>query len=94
MIIRFDVAGEPAEFRRNWFTGRTELHIGGNVVLLESALNLSTQFSTKLTKVLKCRVGDHEISIEQTRPLLFVGARRHDYRVAIDGLIVTEQRGF
>ena len=75
IIIHFEVGGEPAEFRCNWFTCRPVIRMRGEEIFLENPLNLSTQFSTKLTKVVKCRIGDHEIAIEQTRPLLFAGIR-------------------
>ncbi len=94
MLIQFDVAGEPVEFYRNCFTGRAELRLRGEVVVLRSSLNLSTHFSLKLTRVLQHRLGEHEIAIEQTRPLLFAGLRPHEYRIAVDGVVVRQQRGY
>jgi hypothetical protein len=94
MVIQFDVAGEPVEFRRNWFTGRSELRMRGETVVLRSSLNPSTHFSMRLTRVLQHRLSNHEIAIEQTRPLLFAGFRPHDYRIAVDGVVVRQQRGY
>jgi len=94
MSIQFEVAGEPVEFYRNWFTGRSELRMLGETVVLRSSLNPSTHFSLRLTRVLQHRIGDHEITIEQTRPLLFAGFRTHDYQIAVDGVVVRQQRGY
>jgi hypothetical protein len=94
VLIRFDVAGEPVEFHRNWFSGHAELRMRGDVVLTRSAWDPATQFSLSLRKVMKYRLNGHEVTIEQVRPLFMAGVRPHDYRVLVDGAVVAEKRGY
>ena len=94
MRIQFDVADTPAEFRRDWFTGRVELRVAGQNISLQSALNPTTHFSLSLTEVWRHHVVGHEVVIEKVRPLLLAGLRPHAYRVLVDGQLVAEQRGY
>jgi hypothetical protein len=94
MLLCFEVAGEPVEFHRNWFTGRSELRVRDTVFPLQSPWDLTTHFNMSLTKVWKQRLGNHDVVIEHVRPLLFAGVRPHTYRVLVDGTAVAEQRGY
>jgi hypothetical protein len=84
MRIPFEVAGIPVEFRRNCFSGRAELLVGGEAVLLQSPLNPLSHFSLSLTRVWRQWVGDNEVLVEMVRPLLFAGFRPFVYRVFVD----------
>jgi hypothetical protein len=94
MLIRFEVAGETVEFYRNWFTGRTELRRGDRIIPLLSALDPTAHFSLTLTRVLQHRLGNHDITIEKVRPLLFAGFRPQSYRVLVDGVEVAQRSGY
>ena len=47
MQISFDIAGTPAEFRRQSSSGKAELLVGDDVVTLQSPLRVSTHFSSR-----------------------------------------------
>ena len=68
MQIAFDVAGTPAEFRRNDVTGRTELRLGEEIVELQSPYRLSAHFAVGTEQVWTCRANDHDIQIVKVRP--------------------------
>jgi hypothetical protein len=93
VLIRFDVDGQPVEFRRSWFTGRAELRHMGEVILLQNPLNPETHVSLSLTRTWTHRIGNHEVLIEKTRPLLFSAFRASDYRILVDGAVVAQSRG-
>src|SRR5579872_1208391 len=59
MLIRFQVDGEPAEFYRNWFTGRAELRLRGEAVPLQHALNPATHVSLTQARAWEHQVGQH-----------------------------------
>jgi hypothetical protein len=93
MMISFDVAGVPARFRRNAWTGSAELRVADDVVVLQSPLRLSTQFNVHTSVVWRHRAGEHDIVIEKVRPRLFGGFRPNVFTIAVDGKTVAEATG-
>src|SRR5215475_8725174 len=94
MQIEFTLDGAVAEFRRNWFTGRAELRIDGNVELLQSPLDPGTHFQLSLTRRWVRQYKGRDVVIEVIRPLLVAGFRPQTYRVFVDGACVAERRGY
>jgi hypothetical protein len=93
MQLTFDVDGTPAEFRRNPWTGRSELQVGGDVTMLESPLRFSTHFDFKTRTVWKQRAQDHEVEIVKVRPHAFGGLRSATYTVSVDDTVVADAHG-
>jgi hypothetical protein len=93
MVISFDVAGVPAEFRRNPHTGRAELRVGDEVIRLQSPYQLSTQFEFRTKRAWRCRVGEHDIEIVKTRPVMSGGVRPQSYTISVDNTVVAEATG-
>src|SRR5436309_12497944 len=75
MNISFDVAGLPAQFRRNLVTGEVQLEADGKVIRLQSPWNLRAHFSWSHTRTWRQKLGDHEVVIEQKRRLWLAGLR-------------------
>jgi hypothetical protein len=94
MRIEFTLDGVTAEFRRNWFTGRAELRVGGKTELLQSPLDLNTHVQLSLMKSWTRQCLGHEVHIEAVRPLLLSGFRPQTYRVLVDGAVVAERQGY
>jgi hypothetical protein len=94
MLIKFKAGDTPVTFYRNWFTGSSEVRAAGRALTLRSVLDPTTHFSFSLTRATKCMVGNHEIVIEQTRPLFLAGARPHRYRILVDGEVVARRHGY
>jgi hypothetical protein len=88
MKLSFDVAGMPAEFSRNFWTGRAELRVGDEVVSLQSAFRLSTHFELRTRRVWRKRIGQHEVEIVKIRPRLFPGFRSQSFTVSVDKSVV------
>jgi len=93
MEISFDVAGTPAEFRRKSTTGKAELLVRDEVVLLQDPSRLSTHFSFKTKQMWHCEVGDHVIEIVRVRPRFVGGARKSSYTVSVDTVQVAAAAG-
>ncbi|TAM55450.1 MAG: hypothetical protein EPN53_02895 [Acidobacteria bacterium] len=91
MRIEFTLGETPIEFRRDWFTGRAELLVGGHVVPLQSPFDPRTHFSFALTRIWRHRIAGHEVVIEKTRPRLVAGFRSQVYRVLVDGEVAAER---
>jgi hypothetical protein len=90
MQLTFDVAGTPAEFRRNRWTGRSELQVGSDVMTLQSPLRLSTHFDFKTRTVRKRRPNEHEVEIVKVRPRVLGGMRSASYTVSVDDTVVRD----
>ncbi|HEX3539848.1 MAG TPA: hypothetical protein VHT75_05330 [Acidimicrobiales bacterium] len=93
MKIDFEIAGVPARFVRNDWTGRAELVAGDETVCLQSPRELSTHFDVHTARVWRHRVGDHEVAIEVVRRRLFGGLRPMSFTVSVDGAVVAEATG-
>jgi hypothetical protein len=94
MDMHFDVDGKPARFRRNDWTGRAELSVGGETFSLQSPWNLGTHFRLSTRRTWSRRVGDHLIEIVKVRKRWFGGARRAAFTIRVDGNFVTQQEGW
>jgi hypothetical protein len=92
MEMTFDVDGQTAEFRRNPWTGRSELTVGSDVATLQSPFRFSTHFELSKRKVWKHRVGEHDVEIVRERSRFLGGMRPSDFRVSVDGRVVSEAR--
>jgi hypothetical protein len=90
MEVSFDVDGTPAEFRRNRWTGRSELQVGSDVMTLQSPLRLSTHFDFKTRTVWKRRANEHEVEIVKVRPHVLGGLRSTTYTVTVDDTVVAD----
>ena len=93
MLLRFDVAGTPAEFRWSGLTGSAVLDVGNETTQLQDPTNLSTHFRASTTRGWKHRVDGHDIEIVKVRPLFFAGLRRNHFTVKVDGAVVAESSG-
>jgi hypothetical protein len=93
MQIAFDVAGTPAEFRRNDVTGRTELRLGEEIVELQSPYRLSAHFAAGTEQVWTCRANDHDIQIVKVRPRVVGGLRDNSFTISVDDQVVAEAVG-
>lgn len=93
MDISFDIAGVPAEFRRNSNTGRAELHVGDDVIRLQSPYRPSTHFDLRTRQVWRRRVGEHDVEIVKVRPRMYGGARPNSYTISVDTTVVAEATG-
>jgi hypothetical protein len=94
MEIPFDIAGVPAEFRRNPHTGRTELRVGDDVIRLQSPYQLSTMFEFQKRRVWRRRVGEHDVEIVKIRSMMpYGGARAQSYTISVDKTVVAEATG-
>jgi len=93
MQLSFEVAGMPAEFRRNPWTGRAELRVGDDVVSLQSPFRLSAHFELRTRAVWRSRIGQHEIEIVKVRPRIFAGFRHQSFTIKVDKSIVAEATG-
>jgi hypothetical protein len=93
MEIAFSVDGRLLTFRRSAMTGRAELQVGDDITRLQSPLRLTTHFDFR-TRVVWCtRVGDHDVEVVKTRPLIFGGARNNSFTVSVDGVVVAKTMG-
>ena len=93
MQINFEVADVPAEFSWNNMTGKAELLVGDDVILLQSPLNPTTHVSFSLKHTWHHRGAGHQVEIEKRRPLFIAGFRPNAFTVKVDGVIVAEATG-
>lgn len=94
MEVRFDIAGVPAEFRRNPHTGRAELRVGDDVIRLQSPYQLSTMFEFQKRRVWRRRVGEHDVEIVKVRSMTpYGGARAQSYTISVDKTVVAKATG-
>lgn len=84
MQVAFEVDGSPAEFRRNQWTGRSELQVGEDVVCVQSPYRLSTHFDLHTKTEWRRRVGEHEIEIVKVRPRMLGGLSSSEYTISVD----------
>jgi len=94
MRIEFDVDGSPVEFRWNNWTGKTDLLVAAETIHLTDALDpQAVMFSYSLIRTWHCRIAEHEVEVEKTRPLFFAGLRPNKFTVKVDGQMVAQRRG-
>ena len=94
MKISFDIAGVPAEFRRSPNTGRVELRVAGDVILLQSPWQPSGWFDIRSTRVWRRRVGEHDVEIVKVRSMTPGGGTRpQSYTISVDDTVVAEAKG-
>jgi|GraSoiStandDraft_57_1057295.scaffolds.fasta_scaffold500761_2 hypothetical protein len=93
MRLSFDVAGMPAEFHRNPWTGKAELRIGRDLVPLQSPFRLSAHFELRTRMVWRSKIGDHDIEIVKVRPRIFAGFRPQTITISVDKGVVAEATG-
>jgi hypothetical protein len=91
--IHFEVDGRPARFRRNDWTGKADLSVGGKTFVLQSPWKLGTHFSLSTTRTWTHPVGNRLVEIVKERPRVAAGVRAASFTVLIDGEIVTQQKG-
>jgi len=91
--IAFHVGDKPAEFRRNGNTGKAELRVGGEVLLLQSPLSLTAHFDFRTRNEWRRTLHDHEVAIVKIRPRVLGGVRENTYTVEVDGKVVATARG-
>jgi hypothetical protein len=90
MRLSFEVAGMPAEFHRNPWTGRAELRIGRDVIPLQNPFRLSAHFELRTRMVWRTKVGEHDIEIVKVRPRIFAGFRPQSFTISVDKCNVAE----
>ncbi len=94
MKISFDIAGVPAEFRRSPHTGRAELRVSGDVILLQSPWQPSGWFEFRSRRVWRRRVGEHDVEVVKVRSMTPGGGTRpQSYTISVDDTVVAEATG-
>ena len=94
MKISFDIAGAPAEFRRSPHTGRVELRLADDVILLQSPYQPSGWFEFRSRRVWRRRVGEHDVEIVKVRSMTPGGGTRpQSYTISVDNTVVAEATG-
>jgi hypothetical protein len=94
MKIPFDIAGVSAEFRRSPHTGRAELHVGDDVILLQSPYQPSGWFEFRSKRVWRRRVGEHDVEVVKVRSMMPSGGTRpQSYTISVDKTVVAEATG-
>jgi hypothetical protein len=92
MRIKFDVAGTPAEFSWSGATGRVELRVGEDAVLLESPFWLSTHYLAVRT-IHVWHDGDieHVVELVKVKPRLKPGPCA--FTICVDSTVVAVANG-
>jgi len=94
MKISFDIAGVPAEFRRSPHTGRAELQVGDDVILLQSPYQPSGWFEFRKKRVWRRRVGEHDVEVVKVRSMaMYGGTQPQSYTISVDNTVVAEATG-
>jgi hypothetical protein len=93
MLIKFEVAGTPAEFHWNRMTGRTVLNVGDNRSQLQDPKDRSTHFQSSTTRAWKHQIDGHDVEVVKVRPLFFAPFRENHFTVSVDGAVVAESSG-
>lgn len=100
MKLKFEIGKKEKTIlliERNWFSGKFIYSENGTQNNLQSVLNPSTHFSTKLTRHYEFEVGNeekHTIEIKHTRSLLFGGFRPQLFEIKINGEIHKKYKGY
>jgi hypothetical protein len=92
MRIEFDVAGTPAEFSWSGATGRVELRVGEDAVLLESPFWLSTHYRVVRTvHVWHHEDAEHVVELVKVKPRLKPGPCA--FTICVDSAVVAQATG-
>jgi hypothetical protein len=93
MRIGFDVAGTPAEFSWRGATGRVELRVGDDAVLLESPFWLSTTSYRAVRTIHVWHAGDaeHVVELVKVKPRLKPGPCV--FTISVDSTVVARATG-
>lgn len=93
MQIWFEVGQRTAAFRRDAVTGRAELVVDGETMMLASPLNPLTHFRIRTRKAWSRSIDGHVVTIVKDRPVLAGGIRANTYTVIVDGTEVASATG-
>lgn len=93
MQLVFDVNGAPAEFRRNPWTGRSELQVGDEVACVQSPFRWSTHFDFRTTTKWRRRVAEHDVEIVRVRPRVLGGLQANSFTIYVDDDVITNVVG-
>ena len=91
MKISFDIAGVPAEFRSSPWTGRIELRVADDVIVLLSPYDPRGWFAFRGRRVWRRRVGDHDVEIVRLAP--YGGTRPQTVTISVDNTVVAKAHG-
>jgi hypothetical protein len=92
MRIEFDVAGTPAEFSWSGATGRVELRVGDDAILLESPFWLSTKYrAVRTIHVWHAGDAEHVVELVKVKPRLKPGPCV--FTISVDSAVVAEATG-
>jgi hypothetical protein len=92
MRIEFDVSGTPAEFSWSGATGRVELRVGEDAVLLESPFWLSTHYrAVRTIHLWHDGEAEHVIELVKVKPRLKPGPCA--FTIRVDSTVVAEANG-
>ena len=92
MRIEFDVAGIPAEFSWSGATGRVELRVGDDVVLLESPFWLSSHYrAVRTTHVWHAGDAEHVVELVKVKPRFKPGPCA--FTILVDSTVAAEATG-
>lgn len=92
-----DAEKTQVEFYRNPWTGRAWIAADGERVDVADPAHPSTHFNFRWVKRYPFDVGQveqHEVTIEQERPVLLGGLWPNKYRVFVDGRMTEEHHGY
>jgi hypothetical protein len=92
--IQANIDGATIEFSRSWFTGRATLVVDGEPTTLASPYALKTQFNPSGRNRYVAAVRGRELVIEHRMHFPFPAFRPMDFRLLLDGELLTEQSGF
>jgi len=73
--------------------GTAELHVGFEVIDIQSPFRLSTHFTVRTRTGWRYEVYGHEVEIVKVRPRVWGGVRANSFTVAVDGQVVARASG-
>ncbi len=85
-----EIENQTFTFERSWFTGSFTYSVVGKKKTLDSALDPSTHFSVRLSRMYEVQIGNSLVKVVKTRPLFFAGLRAHNYKFYLDDELVKE----
>jgi hypothetical protein len=93
MDVTFNVGTEPAVFRWTSMTGRAEIVVGDEHIMLQSPKSLSTHFQMSTERTWCQAVGGHEVKVVKSRPRLMGGLRPNSFTILVDGNVAASSSG-
>lgn len=93
VTINFELDTEPCQFRWSGWSGRAELDVAGETVLLQDPRDPTTHYSSGLVRVWSHAVGLTTVRIEKRRPRAFAGFRDNHFTIQVDGVVVAQASG-